>query len=87
MANNTNKQRLLTAAEIYSDDNFPYFKNDIERIKYMGTKLYKDPDGKEIEYLTVEEVKSLSIAKGTLTAEERNIVEQHVVFTDKMLAG
>ena len=35
MANNTNKQRLLTAAEIYSDDNFPYFKNDIERIKYM----------------------------------------------------
>lgn len=35
MANNTNKQRLLTAADIYSDDNFPYFKNDIERIKYM----------------------------------------------------
>jgi len=35
MANNTNKQRLLTAADIYADDNFPYFKNDIERIKYM----------------------------------------------------
>lgn len=30
-----NKQRLLTAADVYSDDNFPYFKNDIERIKYM----------------------------------------------------
>lgn len=59
---------------------------EVERIKYMGTKIYKDPDGKEIEYLTVEEVKSLSIAKGTLTAEERKIVEQHVVFTDKMLA-
>ena len=35
MANNTNKTRLLTAADIYSDDNFPFFKNDIERIKYM----------------------------------------------------
>ena len=35
MANNTNKQRLLTAADIYGDDNFPYFKNDMERIKYM----------------------------------------------------
>ena len=35
MANNINKQRLLTAADIYSDENFPYFKNDIERIKYM----------------------------------------------------
>ena len=36
MANNyKNNNRLLTAADIYSDDNFPYFKNDIERIKYM----------------------------------------------------
>jgi len=35
MANNTSKQRLLTAADIYSDENFPYFKNDVERIKYM----------------------------------------------------
>ena len=35
MANNTNKQRLLTAADIYSDADFPLFKNDAERIKYM----------------------------------------------------
>lgn len=35
MANNTNKQRLLTAADIYSDADFPLFKNDTERIKYM----------------------------------------------------
>ena len=35
MANNTNKQRLLTAADIYSDAEFPLFKNDAERIKYM----------------------------------------------------
>lgn len=58
---------------------------EIERIKYLGTKVYKDANGKEIEYLTLEEIKSLSIAKGTLTKEEREIVEQHVVFTDRML--
>ena len=61
-------------------------ESEVERIKYMGTKVYTDPEGKDFEYLTIDEVKSLSIAKGTLTAEERNIVEQHVVYTDKMLA-
>ncbi len=35
MVNNTNKQRLLTYADINGDNDFPYFKNDRERIKYM----------------------------------------------------
>lgn len=35
MANNKNKQRLLTYADITSDGEFPLFKNDRERIKYM----------------------------------------------------
>jgi len=35
MANNTNKQRLLTYADINSDSEFPFFKNDAERIRYM----------------------------------------------------
>lgn len=34
MANNKNK-RLLTAADIFADSDFPLFKNDKERIKYM----------------------------------------------------
>ena len=36
MANNTNKQRLLTNADINGDSNFPMFKSDKERIKYMA---------------------------------------------------
>lgn len=36
MANNyKNNNRLLTAADIYGDDDFPLFKNDAERLKYM----------------------------------------------------
>lgn len=35
MTNNINKQRLLTAADIYNDNEFPMFNNDCDRIKYM----------------------------------------------------
>ena len=34
MANNKNT-KLLTYKEVYGENDFPYFKNDIERIKYM----------------------------------------------------
>ena len=42
MANNTNKQkqRLLTAADIYSDDNFPYFKNDMDLVTLIFTAVF-----------------------------------------------
>lgn len=60
-------------------------ESDIARIKYMSTKNYVGERGNEIPYLNEEELKSLSITKGTLTPEERRIVEQHVVYTDKML--
>jgi len=35
MANSTNKQRLLTYADIMKDEDFPIFKNDKERLKYV----------------------------------------------------
>ena len=35
MANNTNKPRLLTFADINKEEDFPLFKNDKERIAYM----------------------------------------------------
>lgn len=59
--------------------------DELERINNMATYTYVGPDGKSIPYLNPDEVKSLSIARGTLTLEERDIVQQHVVFTDKML--
>ena len=41
MANNKNKQRLLTYADINGENDFPYFKNDAERIKYMKKAVQK----------------------------------------------
>lgn len=35
MANNTNKHRLLTAADVFKENDFPMFKNEDDRIKYM----------------------------------------------------
>lgn len=61
-------------------------EDDLQRIDFMSTKSYIDKDGIAIPYLNNDEIKALNIAKGTLTAEERKIVQQHVVYTDKMLA-
>lgn len=59
---------------------------ELGRIREMSERVYVMEDGTEIPYLDEEEVKALSIVKGTLTPEERKIVEQHVVFTEKMLS-
>lgn len=59
--------------------------SDEFRINDMAHRSYVDKDGYAIPYLDEEELKALSISKGTLTVEERQIVEQHVVYTDTML--
>lgn len=61
-------------------------ENELYRINEMAKRKYVGPDGVEIPYLDEEERKALNIVKGTLTDEERDIVQQHVVYTDKMLA-
>lgn len=60
-------------------------EQDMFRIKDMGEKVYVTPTGEKIPYLNEEEKKALNIAKGTLTDEERLIVQQHVEYTEKML--
>ena len=46
-----------------------------------------DRDNNEtVEFLTDEELHEMLIVKGTLTAEERKIIEMHVVYTDKILS-
>ncbi|MBP3470334.1 MAG: HD domain-containing protein [Lachnospiraceae bacterium] len=61
-------------------------ESELRRIRSIAAYIYVDKNGNEIPYLDEEELKSLSIERGTLTQEERSIVEQHVVFTDKMLS-
>ena len=59
--------------------------SEIERVNDMAKRSYTTIEGQVIHYLDEDERKALSIAKGTLTDEERKIVMQHVEFTEKLL--
>lgn len=59
---------------------------DIARIDEIGEQVYTPVEGDPIPYLTEEEMEYLHIRAGTLTEEERNLVHEHVVYTDKILA-
>jgi len=57
-----------------------------ERVRQIGTKYtWRNIAGKEVSFLTEDEINNLSIKAGTLTAEERNIINHHIVMTIKML--
>ena len=57
-----------------------------ERVSRIG-KEYKwvDVSGSTADFLTQDEIKNLTIARGTLTAEERETINHHIVATIKML--
>ena len=61
--------------------------SDLELVNSMAEKSYVSPEGVFYPYLSEEEHECLSIKKGTLTDDERHIVNQHVVYTDKMLGS
>ncbi len=46
---------------------------------------YRNNDGEVKRYLTDRELESLCIQRGSLTGQERKIIEDHVVVTEKML--
>lgn len=57
-----------------------------ERVCEIGKIRYPEIDDTEQPLLTEEEMTKLSIRKGTLTAEERQIMQSHVSYTQKMLS-
>ena len=59
----------------------------LEQLNEIAKLHILDEDGNDIPLLTDEEIKALSIRKGTLTDDERNIIESHVEYTNKMLSG
>jgi len=46
---------------------------------------WTEPSGRRVNLLTEEEIENLTIARGTLTAKEREIINHHIVATIKML--
>jgi hypothetical protein len=60
---------------------------DIERIHRIARNRWINEDGESAPLLSEDEVYNLSIARGTLTREDREIINNHVVMTYKMLSA
>jgi hypothetical protein len=60
-------------------------EDDIARVKRIATYRWRDVSGEESDFLSPEELKNLTIRAGTLTGEEREVINNHIVATIKML--
>ena len=84
------KIALLESAReliIRADNPATFIDNELkEKLEALGKITFTGEDGKSYPLLTPEELASITVARGTLTEEERKIMENHVVITGKMLA-
>jgi HD-GYP domain-containing protein (c-di-GMP phosphodiesterase class II) len=91
----TERDLMIRLRQINEDRQFLRFCNfgseamheeDQERVREIARAYrWRDVDGKEAEFLTADEVKNLTIRSGTLTQEERQIINHHIEVTIKML--
>jgi HD-GYP domain-containing protein (c-di-GMP phosphodiesterase class II) len=58
---------------------------DIERVKAIARYKWTDISGHEANFLSEDELKNLTIRAGTLTPDERQVINHHIVATIKML--
>lgn len=58
---------------------------DMERVKAIAKYQWLNPDGKSRGVLTGDEIQNLIIGRGTLTYREREIINNHISVTIKML--
>lgn len=59
---------------------------DFDVLNEIAHKTYRDPRGTERPYLSSEEVRFLSIPRGSLDPDERRQIESHVVHSFNFLA-
>ncbi len=61
-------------------------KEEQDRVHQIGLSYkWRDPGGNTANFLTDDELRNLTISRGTLTQEEREIINHHIVSTIKML--
>ena len=58
---------------------------DIQRVKDIAKYEYMNDSGQSVKFLTENEVYNLTIERGTLTPEERMVINNHIVVTINML--
>jgi HD-GYP domain-containing protein (c-di-GMP phosphodiesterase class II) len=57
----------------------------LQRVREIAAYTWSAIDGRRTNFLTDEEVENLTISRGTLNGKEREIINNHVVVTIKML--
>ena len=74
--------------EFISKSNEPTIlpSGDLELLSEIAAKTYRDPRGAARPFLTGEELRSLSIPRGSLDTDERRQIESHVVHSFNFLA-
>ena len=60
-------------------------ENDLARIEEIAEHTWVNPEGETVNLLSSEEVQNLEIGRGTLSVREREIINNHVSVTIKML--
>lgn len=60
-------------------------EQDQQRVRDIAEYRWYDPEGVSARLLSVDEIKNLCIPKGTLTPEERQVINNHIAVTIKML--
>src|SRR4051812_5664323 len=58
---------------------------DVDRVQKIARYRWRDVAGHEADFLTEDEVKNLTIRAGTLTDDERKVINHHIVATIRML--
>ena len=72
---------------VHRIDNVGFLQQeDFDRVQEIATMFYEKEDGERIPYFTERERVCLSVRKGTLTDEDRKIMEGHVSMTAKILS-
>ncbi len=56
-----------------------------QRVREIAQYQWTDPSGQVVPFLSEDEVYNLNITKGTLTPEERDIINRHITVTLEML--
>ncbi|MCM1044305.1 MAG: GAF domain-containing protein [Candidatus Gastranaerophilales bacterium] len=83
------KCRYLESAEelVKNVDTLPNLPDELEpQVRELAEQVYVGADGEEIPYLTEDEAVCLLIKRGTLTPDERKIMQNHVVITSNILS-
>ena len=72
---------------VHRIDNVGFLQQeDFDRVQEIAKMYYEKEDGERVYYITERERVCLSVRKGTLTDEDRVIMESHVTMTAKILS-